>query len=170
MPYRTAFGKHYHMRIGCCTAIIPCDTKGLEPCAICCGSGNGSSNGGGVGGQGGQGGQGGSGGQGGQTTATQVFHDDLARGMSVASAGVDAIRHSKALPLAIDVATIAATIALGSALLAGTAFGAIASHRRARKLPEGTFQMLSNGAHAIAGIVTVAGKGLETLRQKAPLS
>ena len=120
----------------------------------------GSSNGGGAGGQGGQGGQ---------TTAAQVFHDDLARGMNIASAGVDAIRHSKALPLAIDVATIAATIALGSALIAGTAFGTIASHRRAQKLPEGTFQMLSNGAHAIAGIVTVAGKGLETLRQKAPL-
>lgn len=50
-----------------------------------------------------------------------------------------------------------------------TAFEAIASHRRAHKMPDGTFQMLSNGAHALAGIVTVAEKGLETLRQKAPL-
>lgn len=37
MPYRTQYGSHYHMTLGCHGATIPCDTKGLTPCADCCG-------------------------------------------------------------------------------------------------------------------------------------
>ena len=38
MPYRTKYGKHYHMEENCHGATIPCDTKGLEPCSDCCGT------------------------------------------------------------------------------------------------------------------------------------
>lgn len=37
MPFRTQYGKHYHMTEGCHGATIPCDTKGLTPCSDCCG-------------------------------------------------------------------------------------------------------------------------------------
>ena len=38
MPWKTKSGTHYHMTEGCCNAFIQCDTKGLEPCSICCGA------------------------------------------------------------------------------------------------------------------------------------
>ena len=37
MPYKTPFGSHYHLKIGCNGAFIPCGTSGLEPCSVCCG-------------------------------------------------------------------------------------------------------------------------------------
>ena len=37
MPWKTPYGTHYHMQEGCHNAHIPCDTKGLTPCADCCG-------------------------------------------------------------------------------------------------------------------------------------
>ena len=37
MPYRTRYGKHYHMEQGCHGAEIPCGTEGLTPCSDCCG-------------------------------------------------------------------------------------------------------------------------------------
>ena len=47
MPFRTKSGTHYHMTEGCCNAFIQCDTKGLEPCSICCGGAGKGDNGGG---------------------------------------------------------------------------------------------------------------------------
>ena len=38
MPYKTRYGKHYHMEEGCHGATIPCDTGGLSPCSDCCGT------------------------------------------------------------------------------------------------------------------------------------
>lgn len=37
MPFKTKYGKHYHMTEGCHGATIPCDTGGLTPCSDCCG-------------------------------------------------------------------------------------------------------------------------------------
>lgn len=37
MPWKTPYGTHYHMIEGCHNAHIPCETKGLTPCADCCG-------------------------------------------------------------------------------------------------------------------------------------
>ena len=36
MPFKTKYGKHYHMTEGCHGATIPCDTGGLSPCSDCC--------------------------------------------------------------------------------------------------------------------------------------
>lgn len=36
MPYKTPFGNHYHMQLGCCGAFIPCKAGELVPCSICC--------------------------------------------------------------------------------------------------------------------------------------
>lgn len=49
MPFRTKYGKHYHMTEGCHGATIPCDTKGLSPCSDCCGPDAGSKTGAGAG-------------------------------------------------------------------------------------------------------------------------
>ena len=38
MPYKTRYGKHYHMEEGCHGATIPCGTNGLSPCSDCCGT------------------------------------------------------------------------------------------------------------------------------------
>lgn len=38
MPWKTKYGDHYHMTQGCCGAFIECSTKGLKPCATCCGT------------------------------------------------------------------------------------------------------------------------------------
>lgn len=48
MPFKTPCGSHYHMTEGCCNAFIQCDTKGLEPCAICCGGAGGAATGSGA--------------------------------------------------------------------------------------------------------------------------
>lgn len=40
MPYKTPYGDHYHLRIGCNGAFIPCGTNGLRPCSVCCGTGS----------------------------------------------------------------------------------------------------------------------------------
>lgn len=37
MPYRTKHGSHYHEKLYCHGANIPCGTKGLTPCSDCCG-------------------------------------------------------------------------------------------------------------------------------------
>lgn len=39
MPFKTRYGKHYHMTEGCHGATIPCGTAGLTPCSDCCGAG-----------------------------------------------------------------------------------------------------------------------------------
>lgn len=40
MPfYKTAYGSHYHMTMGCHGAAIPCDAAGLAPCSDCCSDG-----------------------------------------------------------------------------------------------------------------------------------
>ena len=36
MPYKTPYGSHYHMTLGCHGADIPCDATGLFPCSDCC--------------------------------------------------------------------------------------------------------------------------------------
>lgn len=41
MPYKTRYGSHYHMTLGCHGADIPCDAGGLVPCSDCCGGGHG---------------------------------------------------------------------------------------------------------------------------------
>lgn len=41
MPFKTQYGSHYHMTLGCHGATIPCDTAGLEPCSDCCGQAGG---------------------------------------------------------------------------------------------------------------------------------
>lgn len=52
MPFKTQYGKHYHMTQGCHGATIPCSMEGLEPCSDCC---DGSQGAGGPGGSAGGG-------------------------------------------------------------------------------------------------------------------
>lgn len=46
MPYKTPFGSHYHLKVGCNGAFIPCGTSGLVPCSVCCGLGSKGADGG----------------------------------------------------------------------------------------------------------------------------
>lgn len=39
MPFKTPYGKHYHMTEGCHGATIPCSTDNLIPCSDCCNQG-----------------------------------------------------------------------------------------------------------------------------------
>lgn len=89
MPWKTKFGTHYHETYGCASgrATIPCDTKGLLPCSICCGGGakgaGGSTSAGGAGAGSPQ-----AGGQGAGTGAAQAG-DMPAAGRPADAAGVD---------------------------------------------------------------------------------
>lgn len=50
MPFKTPYGKHFHMIEGCHGATIPCNDDGLEPCSDCCwGSSAGAGTGAGTG-------------------------------------------------------------------------------------------------------------------------